>query len=247
VSKWPERIDPDATPAGVVAHHLKKYDFALAYVRGLTLDVACGVGYGSAYLAAAAQRVVGVDIDLGALHVARTRYSSECCHFVRADAAALPLAEESADAIMCFEGIEHFPDPAKHLREVTRVLKQDGSYLVSTPPKGAGAGPEENPYHLHAFDEPSFRYILLRHFDSVTMLGQRRVQSRAHHLAQKADLVGARRLRMARPLARWASRTLLRTHATEEATLLDFVIDEQTTSATEFVAVCRGPRRAKPQ
>jgi hypothetical protein len=79
------------------------------------------------------------------------------------------------------------------------------------------------------------------------MLGQRRVQSRAHHLAQKADLVGARRLRMARPLARWASRTLLRTHATEEATLLDFVIDEQTTSATEFVAVCRGPRRAKPR
>lgn len=247
MSKWPERIDPDATPAGVVAHHLKKYDFALAHVRGFTLDVACGVGYGSAHLARAAQRVVGVDIDLGSLRVARSRYGSECCHFLRADAAELPLAEESVDAIVCFEAIEHFTDPAKHLREMTRVLKQDGSYLVSTPPKGVGTRPEENPYHLHAFDEPSFRYILLRHFKAVTLLGQRRLQSRAYRLTQKADLAGARRLRLARPLARWASRTLLRTPPTEEATLADFVIDDQTTSATEFVAICRGPRRASPR
>jgi SAM-dependent methyltransferase len=244
VSKWPERIDPDATPAGMVAHHLKKYDFALAHVRGLTLDVACGVGYGSSYLASATQRVIGVDIDLGALRVAVSRYSSESCHFVRADATAFPLGDGSVDAIVCFEGIEHFPDPPQHLKEAARVLKRDGTYLVSTPPKGSGAHPEENPYHLHAFNEPSFRYILLRHFDSVTLLGQHRLQSRAHHLAQRADLAGARRMRFARPLARWASRTLLRTPPTEESTLADFVIDDQTGSATEYVAVCRGPRKS---
>jgi SAM-dependent methyltransferase len=243
VSKWPERIDPEATPAGVVAHHLKKYDFALSHVRGFTLDVACGVGYGSAYLVSAAARVVGVDIDLGALGMARSRYGSEC-HFIRADASALPLADESADTVVCFEGIEHFADPAKHLREVIRVLKQDGSYLVSTPRKGVHARPEENPYHLHAFDEPAFRYILLRHFDSVTLLGQRRLQSRAYQLAQRADLAGARRLRLARPLARWASRTLLGTPPTEEATMLDFVIDDQMGAATEFVAICRLPRKS---
>jgi SAM-dependent methyltransferase len=217
-------------------------------VRGLTLDIACGVGYGSSYLASTAERVVGVDIDLGALRVAVARYGSGCCHFLQADAAGVPLRDESVDAIVCFEGIEHFPDPAKHLTEVTRVLKQDGVYLVSTPPKEAGTHAEENPYHLHAFDEPSFRYILLRNFDSVTLLGQRRLQSRGHQLAQRADLAGARRLRVARPLARWASRTLLRTRPTEEATLADFVIDNQITSATEFVAICRSPRRfARPR
>jgi hypothetical protein len=130
------------------------------------------------------------------------------------------------------------------LKEVGRVLKHDGCYVVSTPPKGGEAHAEENPYHLHAFDEAHFKYILLRHFDSVTVLGQHRLQSRAHQIAQRADLAGARRLTLARPLARWASRNLLRTPPTEESTLLDFVIDEQTTSATEFVAICRRPRKS---
>jgi SAM-dependent methyltransferase len=247
VSVWPERIDPDATPAGVVAHHLKKYAFALHHVRGFTLDVACGVGYGSAYLTSAAQRVIGVDIDAGAVGVAHLRYRSGQCEFVRADAAGLPFADASFDAVVCFEGIEHFPDPGRHLREVARVLTRDGDYIVSTPRKGIDARPEDNPHHLQAFDEPSFRDLLLRHFDSVTLLGQRRLQSRAHQLAQRADVTGVRRLRLFRPLARWVSRVVLRTPPTEEASMLDFAIDKRTDLADEFVAVCRRPFATQAQ
>ena len=63
---YPERIVPDATPAGVVALHLKRYDFARAYCDGAdVLDAGCGVGYGTAYLAEVAASVVGVDVERG--------------------------------------------------------------------------------------------------------------------------------------------------------------------------------------
>ena len=56
VVAYPERIVPDETPAGVVALHLKRYDFARRYCDGAdVLDAGCGVGYGAAYLAEVAR------------------------------------------------------------------------------------------------------------------------------------------------------------------------------------------------
>ena len=68
---WPERIDPLDTAPGVVAYHLKKYEFARSRIDGLVVDVACGVGYGSDYLRSAAKTVVGVDIADEAIAIAR--------------------------------------------------------------------------------------------------------------------------------------------------------------------------------
>ena len=49
---YPERIVPDDTEPGIVALHLKRYVFAEPWCRDKdVLDLACGVGYGSAYLA----------------------------------------------------------------------------------------------------------------------------------------------------------------------------------------------------
>ena len=68
---WPERIDPLATEPGIVAHHLKKYEFALTYVTGMVIDVACGVGYGTHHLGGSVDRAVGLDLDASAIQIAR--------------------------------------------------------------------------------------------------------------------------------------------------------------------------------
>lgn len=237
---WPERVDPLTTSPGVVAHHLKKYEFALKYVGGLTLDVACGVGYGTAHLATATAFAVGLEIDPDAVNVAGSRYRSVRCLFVRGDACRLPYATGVADAVTCFEGVEHFSDPEGHVAEVARVLRDDGVYLVSTPLE---AHVHENPFHLHEFDAHGLTALLGRHFGEVQLLGQRRVQTEAHQAAQRLDVLGLRRLRVLRPLARVVSRTVLRTAPAEEATLDDFVIDGAVDKAYEFVAVCGHPRR----
>src|SRR5205814_7591503 len=74
---YPERIVPDETGPGIVAIHLKRYEFARPLCTGRdVLDAACGVGYGSAYLAETARRVVGVDLNVDAVEYARDRYAA---------------------------------------------------------------------------------------------------------------------------------------------------------------------------
>ena len=45
----------------------------------------------------------------------------------------LPLADKSADALVCQEGIEHFSDQYQALQEFNRVLKNNGTLLITTP------------------------------------------------------------------------------------------------------------------
>ena len=240
---WPERIDPLHDPPGVVAHHLKKYEFASQLVRGLVIDVACGVGYGTAYLATATARIVGVEIAAEAIAIARHRYRAESTWFVQADAEHLPISDGVADAITCFEGIEHFVSPDGHLDEVVRVLKPVGIYLVSTPHPDANPHGEENPYHLHEFEPERFETMLRTRFADVTILGQHRLQTPVHRTAQRLDVLGLRRSKLLRPFVKRISRSMLQTAPVEEASLADFVIKPFVGSATEYVAVCRVPIR----
>lgn len=45
----------------------------------------------------------------------------------------LPIDDNSFDAVLCSEVIEHVPNPILALKEITRVLKKDG-YLILTAP-----------------------------------------------------------------------------------------------------------------
>lgn len=45
----------------------------------------------------------------------------------------IPLKDQFADAIICQEGIEHFSDQLSALKEFNRLLKLDGTLLISTP------------------------------------------------------------------------------------------------------------------
>jgi 2-polyprenyl-3-methyl-5-hydroxy-6-metoxy-1,4-benzoquinol methylase len=59
----PERIIPGQTPVYLFPKHISRYGFATSYVSGKTvLEIGCGHGYGTFYLAQHADNVLGIDV-----------------------------------------------------------------------------------------------------------------------------------------------------------------------------------------
>lgn len=236
----PERIVPDDESPGIVALHLKRYLFAAPYCRDkVVLDAACGVGYGSAELARVAERVVGVDVDDAPIAYARTRYASGNVEFRTMDVSSLDFDDDSFDVVVSFETIEHVDDRDAFLREVARVLRPAGTFLVSTPHVSQTTEAPQNPFHHVEYSRADFTSLLSQRFADVELFGQRRLQTRRYRALQRLDVLGLRRrvafLRRTAPL--------VGTAPTEDVSLDGIVIErDEIERATELVAVCTGPR-----
>jgi ubiquinone/menaquinone biosynthesis C-methylase UbiE len=72
-----------------------------------------------------------LDFSRTALELAR-RHSPEIL-WIQADGTALPVADNSVDALHCDGALEHFPDPNKGLSEIARILKPDARAVLVVP------------------------------------------------------------------------------------------------------------------
>jgi SAM-dependent methyltransferase len=232
---YPERIVPDETEPGIVALHLKRYVFAERWCRDRdVLDLACGTGYGTRHLASVARTVVGADVDAASIDYARNRYASANVEFVVADAASLPFDARSFDTVCSFETLEHLPDRDAYLAEVVRVLRPEGTFIVSTPNAARTTDRPDNPFHRVELDRGDFEALLHRYFENVELYGQRRLRTRRHGLMRRLDVLGLRRkLTFLRPAS-----VLLGTAPTAEVTLDGITIDRDLEQAKDLLAVC---------
>lgn len=101
------------------------------------LDVGCGIGGSSLYLAQKFNaRAVG--ITLSPVQASRaTERALEAglatdVQFQVADALDMPFADETFDFVWSMESGEHMPDKEKFLQECYRVLKPGGTFLMAT-------------------------------------------------------------------------------------------------------------------
>lgn len=157
-----ERVIPELQHDELVyAEHLVRYRLAAQFAEGRrVLDVGSGEGYGTAMLAAARPEVVtGIDIDEEAVGHARESYGPM---FERADATRLPFDDGSFDLVVCFETIEHLDDDKGAVRELRRVLADDGLLLISTPNQGEYL--VENAFHKREYSLAEFDALLAEHF-----------------------------------------------------------------------------------
>ena len=73
------------------------------------------------------------DIGLYDLRVFYANLSTAKRPDVQMDAAQVSFKDNSFDAVVCSELLEHVPDPAAVLREVHRVLRRGGTLLICVP------------------------------------------------------------------------------------------------------------------
>lgn len=121
-SLWSPLILPPA--AGLIA----RLDLSSA---GLVADIGAGTGALLPAIRAAAPsaRVVALDASAGMLRVARAAREATA---IQADALALPMAAQCADAVLLAYMLFHVADPVQALRETARVLRPAGRAATIT-------------------------------------------------------------------------------------------------------------------
>lgn len=104
------------------------------------LDVACGTGYGSQLLTSRGNRVVGVDISDDAISEALGKFP-EVAAFRVGEGTSIPVEDRGMDMVVSIATIEHIPDDAAFVREISRVLRPSGRCIVYTPQNRLGKIP----------------------------------------------------------------------------------------------------------
>lgn len=164
-----ERPMQGETPDSLLALHAAGYrEVRERMGTGRFLDVGCGLGDESVGFTGGGRLVVGIDYDPETAATAARTHGGAGLRTECADGSMLGLSTGSFDDVCSSHLIEHFVDPEPHVREVARVLAEDGTAFFLTPNAPADF---ENPYHVHLFTPDTLRAMLERHFGSVEIWG----------------------------------------------------------------------------
>lgn len=192
--------------------HLSRYRFARQFANHQScLDIGCGTGYGSAYLASnGAKMVIAGDKSSGALSL---NLNDNHLEFQVLDATALPFADESFGLITAFEVIEHIAQYEKLVYEAYRVLAKGGVLVLSTPNRQAGPifFKTSWDHHVHEFSPGELKNLVNRSFGKCEVRGQLFVNRRELAIRRLRQTAGRTLEKIhLRRLENWLGRVLVK-------------------------------------
>jgi ubiquinone/menaquinone biosynthesis C-methylase UbiE len=183
-----ERVIPTSKEcqpdSDIFLEHQARYKFVAPLVSGRkVLDLACGTGYGSKIIAeAGAMEVWGGDIDNELIEENKENYQNYKIFFRKMDVADIPFPDNYFDVLVSFETVEHIKECEKFMGEASRVLKNDGLFIMSTPNKKATLKLDiQNPFHVREFDKEELAAALANRFNKIEFFGQRPIADLRPH------------------------------------------------------------------
>lgn len=133
------------------------------------LDVGCGPGIQMQFLTES-NEVYGIDISSPALELAAEQ--GLITHRLDVEEQGIPFPDEYFDIVACTDLLEHLFDPQFVLREIRRVLRQDGYAVLAVPNhffwymrlRILLGGNLVLPWHKHAETSEEWNYVHIRFF-----------------------------------------------------------------------------------
>ncbi len=159
-----ERVSVEASDNFVYQRSLLAYHAAAHRIAGEVLEIGTGSGYGIDIVARHAARFVTVD-----KHVPTGISMPEGVEFRRAVVPPLPFEDASFDHVISFQVIEHIRRDRDFVREIFRVLRPGGTFIVTTP--NAPMSLTRNPWHVREYTAGELQRLLSECFADVEMLG----------------------------------------------------------------------------
>ena len=156
-------------------HHAHRYHWAnsILFAPSTVLDLGCGTGYGSWFLASQGKKVTGYDVDEKSINWAKKHFQHENLTFTTI------LDEKIYDHIVCFETLEHAPEAVE--KYISKCLSSKGTLIISTA-NGSTDSVRNllikmnlvtiNPGHVKEFTKNEFELLLKKYFGYVAVFGQ---------------------------------------------------------------------------
>ena len=160
-----ERVSrTDASDNYVFQRSILAYHYAAGLVSGDVLEIGIGMGYGIDVIAPSATSYTTIDKSC-----AYDASLPDNTRFQQMEVPPIGFADESFDYVISFQVIEHIKRDKDFVKEVSRVLRKGGKFIVSTP--NAPMSLTRNPWHIREYTEQQLRDLLSADFSSIEAYG----------------------------------------------------------------------------
>lgn len=156
----------DSSDNFVFQRSISAYYRAAEIVSGDVLEIGTGSGYGVEVIAPHTRSFITIDkfdSNIDTSNFPNVEFHKMTVPPIKG------IQSASVDFVVCFQVIEHIKRDFDLIKEVNRVLRPGGKFIVSTP--NAKSSLTRNPWHIREYSADEFTNLLESFFTSVDAYG----------------------------------------------------------------------------